>query len=96
MTRALIADPRGAGVIAIVIGAHESHGVTLTRLCAAAQRLRQQPFDQRQVERRQTLQVCDRHVLVVQSGTCLLYELGILFSRFIKASPERSKTPQDA
>lgn len=34
--------------------------------------------------------------LLLAIPLCLLYELGILFSRFIKASPERSKATQDA
>ena len=39
--RALIADPRGAGVIAIINGAQEVHGATLTRQAGSAQWLHQ-------------------------------------------------------
>ena len=34
--------------------------------------------------------------LLLAIPLCLLYEIGILFSRFIKASPERNKATQDA
>ena len=57
VTRALIADPRGAGVVAIIVGALEVHGPTLTCRTGVAQRLRLQPFKQGQVEAGQRFQL---------------------------------------